>query len=137
MIDLCIQKSISYVYTTVSDVSVSRIGDVVLLDNVENRLARDPWKKLFESDEVEIIGGSLSETLLEDIIRFKVKYIYDDSNIISTFKQKRINMAILQGEKDDDIILCSVTGNFCGYKINYNETVFDFSVNKSEMIRNR
>lgn len=132
----------SLIHYTVSNISVSRIGDVVFLDknmktdiSLEDYIIREPWKHLFQSDNIEIIGGSLLGTVNNsNIIRFKANNFSLDRMMI-LFNYREINLSILQNH--NKLSLCILNGYFCGNKINYNENIFDFIVNKSEMIYNK
>lgn len=135
MIEIDIDGGKAWVYASKNKVSVSRIGDVILLtkDLKKNEFqVRSPWYSLFESDKIEIIGGTLLGKN-NDILRLKVSN-YNIENIVESFKDKDLNLAILQ--RNIQYKLCILNGEFSGYHIN-DKAIFDFNVLKSEMIYNR
>jgi hypothetical protein len=138
MIDILIRGVPAQFFYATDPVSVSRIGDVVLLTKEkENKFqCRVPWVNIFEAKEIESIGGSLLDRGF-DIIRTRLNKfdIETFDSIIGIFKEKNITLSILQGI--DKLSLCVVNGKFCGYKMDSEEIILDFDVLKSEMIYNQ
>lgn len=127
MINIDIQTDKSIVYGTISDISVSRIGDVVLLEKNLNEdfPCRMPWGRIFSTEKIETIGGNMG-----DILRLYVKN-FDLGTMVKIFDNKKMTLSIFQKNS-----LCILTGKFCASNINLLEAVFDFEVDKSEMVYN-
>jgi hypothetical protein len=131
MIEIDIQEGTYHIFYSKLPISVSRIGDVAILfkdKEVHQYQARPPWKALCSSEKIESRGNSDT-----DIIKFEaIKFNLD--TIVKIFKEKELNLAVLQ--EGFQTSLCILKGNFCGHSMSIGSSIFNFNVNKSEMIYN-
>lgn len=138
-IDICPDQP-AWVYATDSPVSVTRIGDIILLekDSFEKFQPRSPWEFLFESSEFEAKSGSLANINRSDDYNLLSFYIQKDLNVYNLYnlRHQQISLAIIQGGIQFSCALASECF-LCGTKNDGKSWMIDFEAAKSTMIYNK
>jgi|ERR1700722_200171 len=130
-IDL-IPKEKIMVFASINPVSVTRVGDICLTDDLS---ARSPWEYLFSANHYAILTGTANKHTKMDINIISLSSIFYKIDQLYNYSKQQFTLALIQENLTNKYqAAINSACRLSGSKIIGNEITIDFSVDKCEMI---